>query len=99
MKHIPEEVKAGMALLDERVPEWRKKVNPSSLNMSSCFSCILGQVFGRYSYGVKELELGEDDPQELGFLTRDYGSYGEFRELTQAWKEALSETSSPIAAD
>jgi hypothetical protein len=112
MKQIPEEIKAGMALLDKKVPGWREKANPNSLDMAYCFSCILGQVFGEYLYGLKKLGITEEAEweqedslvferaQSLGFQSKVLiGITYDYRYLTQAWKEALSETSSPIAAD
>lgn len=112
MKQIPEEIKAGMALLDEKVPGWREKVNPQQLNMAYCFTCILGQVFGEYTHGLKRLGIADDeevysefDPetneqaQNLGFQSKVHnGIWLDYDYLNKAWKEALSETSSPSAA-
>lgn len=111
-KQIPEEVKAGMALLDEKAPGWRDKIHPQQLNMSFCFTCILGQVFGEYHHGLKQLGIAESDEVEvneeideqakqLGFQSKVRGSNGwrDYDYLTQAWKEALSQTSGPVAAD
>ncbi len=33
-------------LLDEKVPGWYNKIDTHKLNMDSCYSCILGQLYG-----------------------------------------------------
>jgi hypothetical protein len=38
-------VAKGVAVLDEKVPDWRDRVDAERLVMSSTWECILGQVF------------------------------------------------------
>lgn len=106
MNQIPEEVKAGIALLDEKVPGWRERIDLNQLKMEYCFSCILGQVFGEYVFGLRQLGIATDDDSEfdpeeqavnLGFQSnRRNGICLDYGYLNQAWKEALSEVDSPI---
>lgn len=113
MKQIPKEVKAGMALLDEKAPGWREKVNLDKLNMGGCVRCVLGQVYGFFDDGLVALSICKTETIEAQFdsALEEAEKYGfsigdthlknyrlDYAALTQAWKEALSETSSPSAA-
>lgn len=95
MKQIPDEIKAGMELLDIETPGWRQKIDLTKLDLGNCELCILGQLFERYTLGVFALELVHEEADRFGFNCEpiDYDA------LTQAWREALTETSSPIAAE
>jgi hypothetical protein len=44
MRNHDENVQRGAALLDEKVPGWDKLIDLDTLRMSSCTSCIVGQV-------------------------------------------------------
>lgn len=94
-KQIPEEVKAGMELLDQEVPGWREKIDLDSLDLSDCYECILGQVFGHFNEGRRMIAEVDNDPGKYGFDCHPTG----YEFLTQIWKEALSQTSGPVAAD
>lgn len=95
MKQIPQEIKAGMELLDIEAPGWREEIDLEKLNLGDCESCILGQLFERYTLGLFALELLNGEAHRFGFDCHptDYDA------LTQDWKKALSESSSPIAAE
>lgn len=45
----------GAVLLDQFVPGWINKANTKSLRMDDTEACILGQSFGDFSSGAKEL--------------------------------------------
>jgi hypothetical protein len=45
MSNVAERVSAGIALLDEKAPGWRDKINLATLNIRNTRECILGQVF------------------------------------------------------
>lgn len=94
MKQIPDEIKAGMALLDEKAPGWREKIDLEELDLGECHACILGQVFGHYNAGKRALAEADNEPVRYGFDCHPTN----YDLLTQAWKEALSEPSSPSAA-
>jgi hypothetical protein len=94
-------VAAGVAWLDENVPDWLGRVDPLTLDLSDDCGCVLGQLFGLFEDGLGE--TGLSDPYALGFhgyVHRQYWrcqsgtSWGdvldEFRGLTQAWREAIA---------
>lgn len=75
---ISENVKRGIALLDEKHPGWEREINIENLNLSSYEDCMLGQLFERqampsetpYDAGLRILGL------ELG---KFYGFVGDTR--------------------
>lgn len=83
-------VQKGMAFLDEYGPDdWRNAIDLDSLDLREATSCVLGQLYGVYSFV-------EDDPdvafnfypfpyEDLGFEVEDET----YAELTSAWKRAL----------
>lgn len=95
MKQIPPEIKAGMKLLDIEAPGWREKIDLEKLNLGNCESCILGQLFERYTLGLFALELPPEEADSFGFNCNP----SDYDKLTYYWQEALSESSSPIAAE
>ncbi len=50
-------VEMGAAWLDKNRSEWLKRINIRSLRMSTCSSCILGQLDG--SFNQRYLELSQ----------------------------------------
>ncbi len=40
-----EDVDRGMAWLDELIPKWLDRIDLKTLDFSSCFNCVAGQVF------------------------------------------------------
>lgn len=79
-------VDRGVELLDERLPGWRKAVDPEALDLSLTCGCVLGQVFGDYERGVDILDLTDTEARRFGFLRSRYASYAR---LTDAWKARL----------
>jgi hypothetical protein len=84
---IPENVKRGVALLDERLPTWRQRVNPDTLDLANGCRCIVGQVLGDYDEGVALLGLSQRDAERYGFFTSGRQT---FRSLTEAWQRVIS---------
>jgi hypothetical protein len=92
MSTIAERVAAGAAFLDEHDPGWFRRVHVASLRLEDCFSCVLGQLAGRYDDGldeygldaVRSVDLGFG---ELGFLVADC-NYGA---LTAEWARVIRE--------
>ena len=78
------DVRKGIQLLDERIPDWRGRVNPRYLDMHSGCQCVLGQIYGDYQEGCEILGI---DGEDYGF---DSGEDYSYRELDTAWKEALN---------
>ena len=84
---IPPNVRRGAEMLDERLPGWRDRVNPGRLKLDSECGCVLGQVLGGYSEGVKLLGLNDRDAERYGFWTRGRQSWDR---LTEGWKALVS---------
>lgn len=59
----------GAIFLDNRAAHWEECVDTNLLKMESCFHCILGQLYGTYSKGIKALGLDLIDEKQLGFTT------------------------------
>ena len=83
---MKENVLRGVALLDEKVPNWRDRVKKDRLQMWDCFYCVLGQLFGYYSTGLKALNITTDDGYNLGFHAKTKAKQGKLEKL---WKEQL----------
>lgn len=95
----------GAALLDRKHVGWRAEVDPRTLQQSSMYGCVLGQVYGDYSAGLRALGLLKPDQfahemtdyglrrvRDLGFQlgeNRDGYENGNYYELTQAWVALL----------
>lgn len=60
------EVRAGIAFLDKKDPEWREDLDVDYLDMWDCENCILGQRHGDYLDGLAELGLTDEDSYRLG---------------------------------
>lgn len=98
-----EQVIKGAAVLDEKVPGWRDKIDPDTLDLESLEDCVLGQLFPleeseRMDYGtawgkgMKTLfpnYLDTNEHIEYGFEC-DSGNGQTYEELTAAWKEYLA---------
>lgn len=73
---VPDEVRhrvgQGALLLDHRYGStWFTKIDILTLDIGSCFKCILGQLFGEYDLALRRLnseDLEEGfDPPDMGF--------------------------------
>jgi hypothetical protein len=62
-----EAVSFGVALLDEHAPDWASAIDVDTLVMSEGNRCVLGQLFGGYTYGCDRLGIYEDTPERCGF--------------------------------
>jgi len=59
-------VRNGALLLDEKEPLWFLRINLETLRLTGCYDCIFGQLFGAYTPGVVQRELGVD-ASDFGF--------------------------------
>ena len=87
---IDERIRQGVEFLDQDSPGWEEVISLVGLHLSSCYNCILGQVYGYYAEGVRRLDALELDPVECGFdcgITEDTS----YRELQQVWKDYIRE--------
>ena len=88
-------VNAGAAYLDSVFPKWFKNINLDKLKLDSQTCCMLGQLYGDYTDGAKELSINrpEDDSDGFHFITTQMGLYsGDEREyvlLTRIWKNVI----------
>lgn len=93
-----EGVERGAALLDEKRPGWRARVDLASLDLGSCSRCVLGQLLGDYEDRV---EIGLDDEglaAHHGFvLGIDDNALTGYKALTEEWREYIRETRSAVA--
>lgn len=60
-------VSEGVALLDQAQPDWWKHINLDTLDMSACYSCILGQLYGSYAVGREDLGIKYSEGDLYGF--------------------------------
>lgn len=94
-------VARGAARLDERVPDWFRRVDLSKILMWDDGSCVLAQVCGSYHDGLASLYLHGtygDDPNPgmsdagHGFDIFYDGTENEttFEQLTAAWHDEIT---------
>lgn len=57
----------GASYLDDVVPDWFTRINPDELNMDSCYTCLLGQLYGEFTEGRAELAIPNGDGYKYGF--------------------------------
>jgi len=72
-------VARGVALLDERVPDWRERIDIGRLDMLDGNACIVGQIqhsldpedWSPWHHGLERLLLEENssEPHDHGFIT------------------------------
>ena len=96
-KHFMEDqVRRGIALLDDKVEGWRERVSLNELDTNDCDQCVLGQLFGDYYSGKIELHLSSIQAQACGFSVPerliDYSTLEsvEYEALTNTWKALLA---------
>ncbi len=82
---MKENVLRGVALLDEKVPDWRERIDKSRLSMRNMNRCILGQIFGHFIVGERKLNIS---PRNYGFMSDTDTDYS-YRKLNQLWREQL----------
>lgn len=88
MSYTPKNVQRGVALLDARLPGWRERVDPRTLDLGSECDCVVGQVLGGYTEGTCLLGLRTTRAcSRYGFTT--YGRQT-FDSLTRAWRKVLA---------
>jgi hypothetical protein len=97
---LEERVARGAALLDGKFPQWEGKLDVDALDIKHINSCVLGQLYGGYYTGVRE--LGINDSAELA--ATQHGFWGavspyeeqakitaEYDDLLVAWVAVIKE--------
>ena len=85
---LSESVQRGIVLLDRKQPDWFTRIDTQRLDINECYDCILGQLFGSYTEGRKQLDLLDRYDASTGFIG-DNESYGVI--LTEYWRAAIRE--------
>jgi hypothetical protein len=97
MPNIAKRVQRGMAFLDEARPDWRKHVNPVTLDINSATDCVLGQLARAelgdkhgfwYMKSVLGLSSNSVKLSKLGFANWD-GVFTD-EELNDEWGRQLA---------
>lgn len=79
-----ERIERGAKLLDRHAPGWLHRVDLARLDMKSCESCMLAQLYGSYGEGQRVLGIARlGVATEFGFNGR---SSPEFGQLTERWR-------------
>lgn len=94
---VLERVQRGIALLKEKHGDgWVEKIDLRELKLHKGAYCVLGQVYGNYEPGCRDLGLEpfRQDAIDCGFLiptweTNRRGPDG-WEELQQAWEQELA---------
>lgn len=97
---LQEHVARGTALLDARKPGWAFHIDLVTLDMTSCYQCVLGQLYGRYSEGLERLDILDEGDWQHGFdaktgtARRDVTE--QIAEINRLWRD-LVETRAHIS--
>lgn len=90
---IEARVERGARLLDEKNPGWAWDINLDKLDMSSCYRCVLGQLYDGYSYGLGQIGLLHEIDWEYGFdamtgtARRDVDE--QMAEIDRLWRDEI----------
>lgn len=84
--NMRERAERGAALLDTVRPYWYESISIGALDISDCRTCVLGQVYGDYAAGLKELfpdassfrSTASDGDELSANTTSDYYGYSMF---------------------
>jgi len=85
----------GANLLDSILPEWMTMINVVLLDIRMCSRCILGQIYGNYERGCREVGIDRFDnsvfgkPVRNGFLIASDSVMSALK-TNAAWKSELS---------
>lgn len=94
---MQDNVRRGMELLDTTRPGWRDKIDLTILDMNDTQCCIIGQLADDYykSYEailepvLNEYRNLEEAAVAYGFQLDYFTDSPNYKELTEAWREAL----------
>jgi len=100
MSTVAERVARGAELLDETLPGWDERIDLAWLELSSCYRCVIGQLFtgglfpgGAYTpYGFGISVLGIDRGSHYGFDGHDAD------ELNGEWRRVITKRRARVLA-
>lgn len=100
--NIQMRVAQGATLLDRKNPDWFRQINVKTLDLNSTRNCVLGQLYGDFLVGVRQIEFSSIwKTSRHGFVCSLHaGIIGicgllrlalrEHKELEQVWKAAIA---------
>lgn len=89
---LREKVEAGIAVLDQKYPQWLKMIDTDVLRMEHSSYCIVGQISSYTGEGWTDVadRINFGDLESLGMdLSIEQESSSRWRELTDLWREAI----------
>jgi hypothetical protein len=98
LKGLYPKVQKGARLLDQKCPNWHKKIKLDRLDMEWSESCVLGQVYGCYAVGLRNLNLHKKSwhntyirGQQHGFTITPWTTNTKicFQYLTSLWRQEI----------
>lgn len=87
---VAERVALGVALLDEKCPDWVNRIDLSRLDIASCNRCILGQLFGDFGRGYEPLDIWTAEP--YGFMPE----YEQIEAMQAEWVRVIADRRSAV---
>jgi len=88
-------VARGAELLDRIEPGWAARIGLGLLDMASCSRCVLGQVYGDYSFAHRVWDVIDDgdDAVAYGFEIRHRPTFAEdqdaWEDLERLWADEI----------
>jgi len=87
--------KIGATFLDVAQPGWAERINLRRLDLNSCESCVLGQLFGDFANGAEKVFAMRGSARfaaarECGLDGAHDGPTDQYTALTAAWKREIA---------
>lgn len=101
LRSIAARARRGARLLDKKLPGWHRKVKITTLDISECRDCALGQAHpSGFSAGVWDVLEGEEKPSRviaprLVYFGFDQVRGDDYGPLTEAWKDEIRDRRRP----
>lgn len=90
MSYIAECVANGRQFLDEKIPDWRDRINLETLDMGNCYNCVGAQVAGSFLDFCDTFDLEYEKQIHLGFEIGEVARrMGLYNRLTDYWKDQI----------
>ena len=78
----------GIALLDRKHPGWENEIDLDALDLSNVRYCVLGQVYGDFGDGLRQINEGLNwsSASQFGFMAWGRETYPR---LTEKWRKII----------